>query len=130
MRFEVNQPPAARPRSPLSGRTRCAINARVKTRLFPLVVLATVLAGCQEPQTARSPATQRTSAEAARWMDRRAAQYEQMGLKKGDAAAKASQDWQNLGNSVESYTLYDSAAKQRADQAKFEDDLSKAKKGN
>jgi len=106
------------------------MHSRVKTRLFSLVILGIVLAGCQEPQAARSPASQRSSAEADRWMERRTAQYEQMGLKKGDAATKALQDWQNLGNAVESYPLYDSAAKQRAEQAKFEDDLSKAKKTN
>lgn len=126
-RGEVNQRPAASALLLVSIPRR---NAGVKTPLLPLLALAAVLAGCQEPAVSRSPATQRNSAEAARWMERRAAQYEQMGLKKGEAAMKASDDWQHLGNAVETYPLYDSAAKRRAEQDKFEDDLAKAKKTN
>lgn len=53
-----------------------------------------------------------------------------MGLKDSEAALKARDEWEHLGNSTESYTIYDSNAKQQAKQEKFEDDLAKSKKGN
>ena len=92
--------------------------------LVPSALLGFLLAGCEAPANVPRVA-QRNSTEANHWLARREAQLTQMGLKPGEARSKAESEWRNLGNSAEGYTVYDSAAKQKAEQAKFEDDLAK-----
>lgn len=91
----------------------------------PALLATLVLAGCQAPANVPGAAAQRDRSHADQWIARRESQLKQMGLKDGDAAMKAREEWTNLGNSTESYTLYDSAAKQKAEQEKFEEDLGK-----
>ncbi len=97
---------------------------------LPALVVALLLAGCEAPANVPGAASQRDGVTRDTWIARRESQLKQMGLKDGDAAMKAQEEWRNLGNSTESYTLYDSSAKARATQDKFEDDLAKSKKGN
>jgi hypothetical protein len=93
--------------------------------LVPALLIACFLAGCAAPANVPGAAAQRDRTQADQWIARRESQLKQMGLKDGDAATKARDEWTNLGNSTESYTLYDSAAKQKAEQEKFESDLAK-----
>ncbi len=93
--------------------------------LVPTLLAALFLAGGAAPANVPGAAAQRDRTQADAWVARREAQLKQMGLKDGDAAMKAREEWEHLGNSTESYTLYDSAAKQKAEQEKFESDLTK-----
>jgi len=62
----------------------------------------------------------------ANWSERREAQLTQMGLDQKAARSKAQEEATRLGYaSSETYALYDSAAKQRAEQENFENDLAK-----
>ncbi|MBI2510858.1 MAG: hypothetical protein HYV96_02665 [Opitutae bacterium] len=92
----------------------------------PALLATLFLAGCEAPANVPRAAAQRDRTQAETWIARRESQLKQMGLKDGDAAMKARDEWRDLGNSTESYTLYDSAAKQKAEQEKFESDLAKA----
>lgn len=93
--------------------------------LFGAIALVVVLTGCEAPANVPGPGAQQRSGLRDSWVARRESQLKQMGLKDSDAAMKAAEEWQNLGNSTESYTLYDSRAKQKAEQEKFESDLAK-----
>jgi hypothetical protein len=97
---------------------------------FPALLVALWLAGCEAPANLPGTASQHDRVTRDTWIAHRESQLKQMGLKDGDAAMKAQEEWRNLGNSTESYTIYDSSAKARATQDKFEDDLAKSKKGN
>lgn len=97
---------------------------------FSALLVALLLAGCEAPANVPGAASQRDGVTRDTWIARRESQLKQMGLKDGEAAMKAQEEWSNLGNSTESYTLYDSSAKQRAKQDRFEDDLAKSTKGN
>lgn len=96
---------------------------------FSALLVALLLAGCEAPANVPGAASQRDGVPRATWIARRESQLKQMGLKDGAAAMKAQEEWSNLGNSTESYTLYDSSAKARATRDKFEDDLAKSTKG-
>lgn len=93
--------------------------------LVPSALLGFLLAGCEAPANVPRAASHRSAVPQSDWLTRREAQLTQMGLKPGEARSKAESEWRNLGNSTEGYTVYDSAAKQKAEQAKFEDDLAK-----
>lgn len=88
------------------------------------------LTGCEAPANLPRAAAQRDKTQADAWVLRRQNQLKQMGLKDGEAALKAREEWEHLGNSTESYTIYDSSAKQQAKQEKFEEDLAKSTKSN
>lgn len=94
--------------------------------VFPALLVALLLAGCEAPANVPHAASRKMSTADQAWISRRESQLQQMGLKAGDAAMKAREEWEHLGNSADSYTLYDSAAKQRAEQAKFENDLAQS----
>lgn len=108
-----------------AGDKSAGMNALLRTSLLALV-LGSLLAGCEAPANLPRAALQRNSPEAARWMERRTAQLEQMGLQPGEAAMKARSEWEHLGNPAESYALHDSRAAQQAKQERFESDLAKA----
>lgn len=92
----------------------------------PTLLATLFLAGCEAPANVPGAASQRDRTSSDTWIARRESQLKQMGLKDGDAAMKAREEWTHLGNSTESYTLYNSAAKQKAEQEKLESDLAKA----
>lgn len=94
--------------------------------MFLALVLGSLLTGCAAPANVPRAAMQRDRATRDTWIARRESQLAQMGLKSGDAAMKARSEWEHLGNATESYPLYNSAAKQKAEQEKFESDLAKA----
>lgn len=102
-------------------------------RFFPFLFMVGIalLAGCQSSETARANSQPRPSfPNQTNWFARREAELTQMGLTKDEARTKAQEEWDHLGNTTETYSLYDSTAKQKAKQDKFENDLAKTQKGN
>lgn len=93
--------------------------------LVPALLATLILAGCEAPANVPRAASRQSAPAERAWIERREAQLRQMGLKDGDASLKAREEWEHFGNTGESYTLYDSTAKPRAEQEKFESDLAK-----
>lgn len=95
--------------------------------LFPALLVTLVLAGCEAPANVPRAASHRSAVpQQSNWTERREAQLTQMGLDKKAARNKAQEEAARLGlASTETYSLYDSAAKQRAMQEDFENDLAK-----
>lgn len=96
--------------------------------LLPALFATLLLAGCEAPANVPGAAAQHDRMPRDTWIARREAQLKQMGLKDGEVATKARDEWRNLGGATESYTLYDSAAKQKAEREKFESNLANSKK--
>lgn len=98
-------------------------------RVAPSVVFIAllVLAGCHGGGPDRA-AIRPSTAAAESWINNRTRQLEQSGLKSSDAEDKARREWsyRNMGSSAEqSYTLYDSSAKAKAEQKQINEGLEK-----
>lgn len=99
--------------------------------LFALLLLGSTLAGCQSGPAGADTARQRLSAERDSWIERRAAQLSASGISSGDAAARAAAEWASrTGDQSDTWTLYDSSAKAKAEQQKVQDGLEKMQRGN
>ncbi len=103
---------------------------------YPLLagagLLGLLLGGCQS-SPANQPVTmlpRHENVAAGNWISRRTLELEHSGLKAAEAAQKAQQEWNDRNfDQADSYVLYDSAAKARADQEKFEDTLGRMQRG-
>ncbi len=94
-------------------------------------VCALGLAACGSPDAdARRPRPPDNTAAKA-WIERRTQQLTTSGLKSGDAAQKAAAEWSHgslNGSGLDSYQIYDSAAKQKAEQQKINEGFEKLQK--
>lgn len=99
--------------------------------LFAFLVLGSMLSGCQSGPVSAETARQRATTERRAWIERRAAQLSTSGLSSGDAAAKAAAEWESrTGDQSETWTIYDSSAKAKAEQQKVKDGLEKMQRDN
>lgn len=94
--------------------------------LVPSALFALLLTGCEAPANVPRAASHRSAVPQANWTERREAQLIQMGLKSSDARSKAREEANSLGYAGDTYTVYNSQAKQQAEQEKFESDFAKA----
>ena len=89
------------------------------------------LAACGSPDAeARRPRPPDNTAAKA-WIERRTQQLTSSGLKSGDAAQKAAAEWSHgslNGSGLDNYQIYDSAAKQKAEQQKINEGFEKLQK--
>lgn len=90
------------------------------------------LTACSSPDTEALVPRKYDNVAAKAWIERRANQLAASGIKQGEATLKATQEWNNRsldGSETEGLTIYDSAAKQKAEQQKINDGLDKLQKG-
>jgi hypothetical protein len=105
---------------------RRMISRRASVALGALVFTAALLAGCVSSDPDRAAVRQRDPAGDRDWINRRASQLKASGLNDSQAQGKAESEFRSqFGYSPESYTLYDSGAKARAEQQKVKDGLEK-----
>jgi len=99
--------------------------------LFAFLLLGSLLTGCQSGPAGSDTARQRATTDRRAWIERRAAQLSTSGLSSGDAAAKATAEWESrTGDQSETWTIYDSSAKAEAEQQKVKDGLEKMQRAN
>lgn len=94
-------------------------------------VCALGLAACGSPDADASRPRPPDNTAAKAWIERRTQQLTTSGLKSGDAAQKAAAEWSHgslNGSGQDSYQIYDSAAKQKAEQQKINAGLEKLQK--
>lgn len=102
------------------------MNLMRPTLAAALAGLGLWLAGCQAPAEQPSVSRQRDTTERQAWIERRAAQLSASGLSSSAASSKAAAEWTSrAGDPSESWTVYDSAAAQKAEQRKINQDLEK-----
>ncbi|MBA4136785.1 MAG: hypothetical protein C0518_05660 [Opitutus sp.] len=90
------------------------------------LAVATLLSACVSPEPDQAAARLRDPAAGRAWIDRRAAELRASGLSDRDAHSKAEADFSaRYGYSPDTYTVYDSEAKARAEQQKINEGLEK-----
>ena len=102
---------------------------RVRILLCASLLLAGLFAGCVSSDPDRAALRRHDSAADRDWVNRRATQLKASGLSDSEAQGKAEADFRSqFGYAPESYTLYDSGAKARAEQQKVNAGLEKLKR--
>lgn len=95
-----------------------------------LLVLTALFSACVSAEVDRAAASVRDPAAGRAWVDRRAAELRGSGLSDRDAQSKAESDFAaRYGYTLDTYTVYDSEAKARAEQQKVNEGLEKLQRG-
>ena len=103
-----------------------------RQKAFLALTLILGLVACSSTDTNASLPRKYDNVAAKDWIERRANQLAASGIKPGEATLKATQEWNHRsldGSETEGLTIYDSAAKQKAEQQKVNEGLDKLQKG-